>query len=75
MTEVEDKYVCPNCGGKMKRTNDTSAEIYVCQDCGSSMEISDENLDSYCTCPNCNQILDDGSECPFCGYDLGSDFD
>jgi len=26
-------------------------------------------------CPNCNQALGDGNECPYCGYDLGTDFD
>ena len=47
----------------------------VCPSCGCTIEASEENLDNMSICPNCNQIMDDGGECPNCGYDLGSDFD
>jgi len=72
--ETEDKCICPNCGEEMKRSLDTSYPLYVCPKCGCSIEKSEQNLDSGMSCPNCNQLLD-GDECPYCGYDLGSDFD
>ena len=75
MAETEGKWICPNCGAKMRRSPDTSDPIYVCPECGCSIEGTEQNLDSLRTCPNCNQILEDGNECPYCGYDLGSDFD
>jgi len=72
--EEEEKCICPNCGETMKRSIDSSIPLYVCPKCGCSIEKTDQNLDSDMTCPNCNQLLE-GNECPYCGYDLGSDFD
>ena len=73
-SETDEKCICPNCGEIMKRSLDASIPLYICPKCSCSIEKTDQNLDSDMTCPNCNQLLD-GSECPYCGYDLGSDFD
>ena len=72
--EEEQKCICPNCGEIMKRSLDATIPLYICPKCGCSVETTDQNLDADTTCPNCNQLLD-GNECPYCGYDLGSDFD
>jgi hypothetical protein len=72
--DEEERWICPNCGEKMQRAPDKSAKIYVCPACGCSIEAGEENLALDNTCPNCNQLMD-GNECPYCGYDLGSDFD
>jgi hypothetical protein len=69
-SEVEKKWICPNCGSDMKR----SSEMYVCPECGCSIEAEEKNFDCGTTCPNCNQPMD-GRECSYCGYDLGSDFE
>ena len=74
MTETNEKCICPNCGEIMKRSLDTSIPLYVCPKCSCTIEKTEQNLDSDMTCPNCNQFMD-GSECSYCGYDLGSDFD
>lgn len=73
-TELEEKWICPNCGAKMEKSKDSEANAYVCTECGCSIEAEEQNYDMENTCPNCNQPLD-GKECPHCGYDLGSDFD
>jgi tRNA(Ile2) C34 agmatinyltransferase TiaS len=73
-SETDEKCVCPNCGETMKRSLDPSIPLYICPKCGCSIEQTEQNLDSQMSCPNCNQLLD-GNECPYCGYDLGSDFD
>jgi len=73
-SEEEKKCICPNCGEIMKRSMDASSPLYICPKCGCSIEKTDQNLDADMACPNCNQLLD-GNECPYCGYDLGSDFD
>ena len=73
-TEMEEKYVCPNCGAKMNPSPNTPTPTYVCPECGCSIEVTEQNLDSRNVCPNCNQLLD-GNECSYCGYDLGSDFE
>jgi len=73
--DEEEKWVCPNCGEKMEKARNTREDLYVCPQCGCSIEGTDQNLDANLMCPNCNQILEDASECPHCGYDLGSDFD
>ncbi len=74
MMDQDEKWICPNCGEKMKRSTFTDEDLYICPKCGCTMEATDQNFDSLNCCPNCNQPLD-GSECPYCGYDLGSDFD
>ena len=74
-TEMDEKWICPNCGAKMQQSDDGLEKILVCPECGCSIEASEQNLDSLRTCPNCNQIMDDSNECSNCGYDLGSDFD
>ena len=73
--EPEDIWTCPNCGVKMQKSLDVSPHIYVCPECGCTIEATEQNLDSFKICPNCNHIMDDGNECPYRGYDLGSDFD
>ena len=73
VTETEQKCICPNCGEPMKRLPGEES-IYVCEKCGCTIEGANQNLDADMCCPNCNQLMD-GSECPYCGYDLGSDFD
>ena len=74
VTEEEERCICPNCGVKVKPTLDISTNAYFCPECGCTIESVDQNFDTTATCPNCNQLLD-GSECPYCGYDLGSDFE
>ncbi len=73
-TEEDEKCICPNCGEIMNKSKDASIPLYICPKCGCSIEKTEQNLDADMACPNCNQLLD-GSECPYCGYDLGSDFD
>ncbi len=74
LADLDEKYLCPNCGTKMNKSNVGPEETYVCPECGCTIEASEQNLDSDNICPNCYQLLD-GNECPHCGYDLGSDFD
>jgi len=74
VADIEEKYVCPNCGTKMDKAPDIPG-IYVCPNCGCSIEVTEQNLDVGTMCPNCNQLMDDENECPHCGYDLGTDFD
>ena len=74
-TDMEDKWICPNCGTKMQKSHDTTTPIYVCPKCGCSIEGTEQNFDFDKVCPNCNQLMGDDSECSHCGYDLGSDFD
>jgi predicted RNA-binding Zn-ribbon protein involved in translation (DUF1610 family) len=75
ITELEEKWVCPNCGEKMHLSPDSLSPTYVCPKCGCSIEAENQDFSSEGICPNCNQALDDGNECPYCGYDLGTDFD
>ena len=75
MTEMESKWVCPNCGTKMEKAPDADPPLYICPECGCTLEATEQNYDIGGICPNCNQLLEDGNECPYCGYDLGSDFD
>ncbi len=73
--ELDKKFVCPNCGAEMHLSTDAAVPIYVCSDCGCTIEAEEEqNFDSADLCPNCNQPMQ-GSECSYCGYDLGSDFE
>ena len=48
--------------------------IYVCPECGCTIDAEEQNFDAENICPNCYQPME-GSECSYCGYDLGSDFD
>lgn len=73
--DEEDKWICPHCGEKMQKALEPAENVYVCPQCGCSIIGSEQNLDADFTCPNCNYILENGEECPHCGYDLGSDFD
>ncbi len=74
-SELKEKFVCPNCGSDMCLSPEGAVPMYVCTDCGSTIEADEEqNFDSAGLCPNCNQPMD-GSECSYCGYDLGSDFE
>ena len=75
VADIEEKWVCPNCGAKMERSKSSPEPIYVCPKCGCSVEGTEQSLDAGIVCPNCNQLMEDGNECPHCGYDLGSDFD
>jgi membrane protease subunit (stomatin/prohibitin family) len=75
MTELENKWTCPNCGTKMNKSLDSDPPLYICPECGCTLEATEQNYDIGSICPNCNQLLEDGNECPYCGYDLGSDFD
>ncbi len=72
--EKKEKCICPNCGATMERSIDISANVHVCPECGCTIESGGQNFESTNVCPNCNQLLE-GNECPYCGYDLGSDFD
>ena len=65
---------CPNCGAEMKISCYDSTSFYVCPDCGCSIEAIEQDYNCENFCPSCNQTLN-GSECSYCGYDLGSDFD
>jgi len=75
VADVDERWVCPNCGAKMNKSPDPSDNIYVCPECGCTIEAAEQSLDSDRMCPNCNQLMGDENECPYCGYDLGSDFD
>lgn len=68
-------WTCPNCGADMKRIDDIEPPCYVCSSCGCSMEAEEQNFHNGEVCPNCHRLLNGSSECPHCGYDLGSDFD
>jgi DNA-directed RNA polymerase subunit RPC12/RpoP len=74
-TDMETKYICPNCGGDMEPSPNQSDETYICNDCGCCVSTNElYNVDTDHICPNCNQPLE-GNECSYCGYDLGSDFE
>ena len=73
-TELKKQWVCPNCGTDMKPSEDPESQVYICPECGCTVDGEDQDLSCGNVCPNCNQILE-GNECPYCGYDLGSDFD
>ena len=75
ITELKKKWICPNCGEKMHLLSDSLPLTYVCPKCGCSIEAENQDFSSEGVCPNCNQVLDDGNECSYCGYDLGTDFD
>ena len=68
------KCICPNCGAEMSLSEDHPEKVYVCGECGCTISAEEQSLDSMNCCPNCNQPLED-NECPYCGYDLGSDFE
>ena len=74
VADMDEKWVCPNCGEKMNKSQDSSVPLYVCPKCGCCVEAAEQNLDFDKMCPNCNRLMDD-NECTHCGYDLGSDFD
>jgi transposase len=74
-TEMEDKCICPNCGEKMNRSENTTDSIFVCPECGCSIDADNQFYGSDDLCPNCNQLMEEGNECSYCGYDLGTDFD
>jgi len=73
--ELETVWTCPNCGSKMEKSKNTEYPTYVCPDCGCTIEGTEQNYNVDDVCPNCHQPLDENNECPYCGYDLGSDFD
>ena len=72
--EKEKKCISPNCGAEMKRSVESARPVYICEECGCTIQGEEQNFDTEGCCPNCNQPLD-GSECPYCGYYLGSDFE
>lgn len=74
VVETKEKWVCPNCGEKMELSYNTDTPVYVCPACGCTVSAEEQNFENTSICPNCNQEMD-GNECPYCGYDLGSDFD
>ena len=59
----------------MKKIDDLQPSCFVCPACGCSMEAEEQNFDTGEVCPNCHRLFTGSSECPYCGYDLGSDFD
>ena len=73
--EIEQLWSCPNCGSQMKKNLDTTTSCRVCTQCGCSMDGEEKTFNPGVLCPNCNQELGNKTECPYCGYDLGSDFD
>ena len=70
-----DIWVCPNCGSKMKKITGSQSQYYECPNCGCYLDAKEQNFDTGKTCPNCHHMMEEGWECPYCGYDLGSDFD
>ena len=66
---MEDMWICPNCGAKMKKLTDTSSLYHVCRRCGCSLEGGEQNFYSGGICPNCHSTLYSNIECPYCGYD------
>lgn len=73
--EEEDTWICPNCGSKMEKLKNNPVICHVCPQCGCTIEGKEQNFDTESICPNCYQPMGDSSECSYCGYDLGSDFD
>lgn len=73
--EIESLWSCPNCGAQMKKVNEETTPYRVCVQCGCSLEGEEQTFSLGTLCPNCKQELGDNKECPYCGYDLGSDFD
>jgi predicted amidophosphoribosyltransferase len=71
---LKKKCVCPNCGADMQLSATSESPVYVCPDCGCTIDGEHQDYGQENVCPNCNQPLE-GNECPYCGYDLGSDFD
>lgn len=71
---LKEKCVCPNCGADMKLSESSETPVYVCPECGCTIDGEHQDYGEEKVCPNCNQPLE-GNECPYCGYDLGSDFD
>ncbi|MBN2603867.1 MAG: rubredoxin [Candidatus Thermoplasmatota archaeon] len=59
----------------MKKIIGSQSQYYECPNCGCYLDAKEQNFDVGKTCPNCHHIMDDGWECPYCGYDFGSDFD
>lgn len=73
--EIERLWSCPNCGSQMRKIPDGTTPFRVCNQCGCSIEAEEKSFNPGRLCPNCKQELGDNMECPYCGYDLGSDFD
>jgi Zn-finger nucleic acid-binding protein len=72
---MEETWICPNCGTEMKRLNNKSGLFHVCQKCGCTLEGREQNFGFGKICPNCHSTMDSSTECDYCGYDLGSDFE
>ena len=72
---MEELWTCPNCGAEMRKFTNVSTPYYVCPKCGCSLEAKERNFHLGADCPNCHRSLDNAVECPYCGYDLGSDFE
>ena len=72
---MEKPWICPNCGAEMKKFTDISSPCYVCPKCGCSLEAKERNFYPGNGCPNCHRSFDNTLECPYCGYDFGSDFE
>lgn len=72
---MEETWICPNCGNEMKRLTNKSGLFHVCQKCGCTLEGKEQNFGYEKICPNCHSPMDSSTECDYCGYDLGSDFE
>ena len=72
---MEDLWICPNCGTTMKRIVIDSGLFHICQKCGCSIEGKEQVFNADKICPNCHCSMESDSECSYCGYDLGSDFE
>ena len=72
---MDDLWICPNCGTAMKQLINKSGLFRICEKCGCTIEGKEQNFESEGICPNCHCLMESTSECSYCGYDLGSDFD
>ena len=72
---MDNIWICPNCGSGMKRISYNPFICHECPKCGCTIEGREQKFDYENNCPNCHQSMENHSECPYCGYDMGSDFD
>lgn len=72
---MDNLWICPNCATAMKKLTNNPTLYHVCPKCGCTIEGKEQNYDLESICPNCHQPMGNSNECPYCGYDLGSDFD
>ena len=71
---MEEIWTCPNCGASMKKMTGEIGLYHICPKCGCTLEGQAQRFEANQSCPNCHREIDGNSECSYCGYDLGTDF-